>query len=127
MPEGIIATIGWFALGWLVGIGVNRLIYQVPRDLPIHKTPVCSHCGVSINPIRLLPSRLCATCHEPLGYDRIEWPLAVLFGAFALKLGVQGALVDRSLFATILLVIAMIDLRSRYVYLYVVLFGLGAS
>jgi leader peptidase (prepilin peptidase)/N-methyltransferase len=116
VPEQAVLTLGWAVLGWLIGIGLNRLIYQIPRDRPALGQPTCEHCGASIAAIRLRWSTCCPSCGKPTGYDRVEWPLAVLFALFALWFGPTGSLLAHSLYLISLTLIAVIDLRHRFVY-----------
>jgi len=109
-------ALGWGALGWLVGLGLNHVIHQLPNDKPIRDRARCRHCGA---PIRLLgwPGRTgCPSCGEPTGYDCVEWVVAVLFLLLAMSWGASPDVVVYSLYTAILIVIAAIDARHRYVY-----------
>src|SRR4051794_19468313 len=116
MPETTILILLWAALGWGIGIVLNRLIYQIPRDRPALGQPTCEHCDAAFAPIRLRWTACCPSCGKPSGYDRVEWPLAALFALFALWFGPTGSLLAHSLYLISLTLIAVIDLRHRFVY-----------
>jgi leader peptidase (prepilin peptidase)/N-methyltransferase len=109
-------ALGWGALGWLVGLGLNHIIHQLPNDKPIRQRARCPQCGAPIpllgGPIR---SR-CPGCGASTGYDRVEWVVAVLFLLLAASRGPSPDVAIYSLYASILVIIAAIDARHRYVY-----------
>jgi len=106
----------WAALGWGVGIVLNRLVYQIPRDRPLFEPPTCPHCGARVAAVSLYPLDRCTTCREPTGYDRSEWILAALFAMLAFWFGPTTSLFAHSLYLVALTVLGLIDLRHRYVY-----------
>jgi leader peptidase (prepilin peptidase) / N-methyltransferase len=99
-----------------VGIALNRLIYQLPRDLNLLGQPVCSACGTPIPLVVFGDRGQCRQCDEPLGYDRVEGLVAALFLFVALGLGFGPKLLVYSLDLVVLTIITFIDLRHRYVY-----------
>lgn len=105
----------WAAVGWAAGLLLNRLIHQLPRASSLKASPSCQGCGAAI-PILGWPGRPCPACQASLPYDRVEGPTAVLFAALALQWGPGGLLAARSLYALILVAIAVMDLRHRFVY-----------
>jgi leader peptidase (prepilin peptidase) / N-methyltransferase len=99
-----------------VGLILNRVIYQLPRDLSLRAQPLCSACSTSIPTVVVGDRGACRSCGEALGYDRVEGLLAVLFLLLALGLGFGPKLLVFSMDVAVLTVIAFIDLRHRYVY-----------
>ncbi len=120
LPSAALLAVLWAAIGWLVGIAINRPIYQLPRDQPLHQKPRCEKCGRWIPAVALPGHLACPRCASPLGYDRIEWLTAALFGVLALRFGPSGALLAYSVYTVVLLVVAAVDFRHRYVYAVVI-------
>jgi leader peptidase (prepilin peptidase)/N-methyltransferase len=116
-------VVGWAALGWIAGIGINRIIHQLPRDLPPFGTPSCQSCSRPIAPIGWM-SRACPSCGKPTGYDRTEWLAAGLFAVLAFRFSLSGSLVAYSVYSLVLIVVAAIDFRHRYVYSVIIYPGL---
>ncbi len=120
LPSLALLMAVWAAVGWLAGILINRPVHQLPRDQPPLRQPRCEKCGRRI-PAVALPGRLaCRRCASALGYDRVEWLTAALFAILALRFGPSGALLAYSLYTVILVVVAAVDFRHRYVYAVVV-------
>ena len=112
----------WGALGWLVGWGLNGIVYELPRTHHLG-TPRCGACGRPAGPAQLtaLPLRgagRCAACGTPLvgRLTSLEMPTALMFFALAWRYDGWPALVVNSVFAAWLLVVLAIDFRHRWVY-----------
>lgn len=105
----------WGFAGWIIAIPLNALVYQLPRNQPLSLQPQCASCGTSIQLIAL-PGRASCGCGLPAVYDRAEWLLAPLLVLLALWFGPGGPVVLYSLHTIVLVVVALIDLRHRYVY-----------
>jgi leader peptidase (prepilin peptidase)/N-methyltransferase len=118
-------VVGWAAVGWIAGIGLNRIVYQLPRDLHPLRRPLCQSCSQPIAPLGW--NRSCSGCGQSTGYDRTEWLAAALLGVLAMRFGPSGALVAYSLYTLMLIIIAAIDLRHRYVYSIVVFPALAVA
>jgi leader peptidase (prepilin peptidase)/N-methyltransferase len=111
----LLFVILWATLGWAAGLGLNRIIHQLPRDLPPLGSPSCQSCSHPI-PIIGWMSRPCPACGKLTGYDRTEWLAAAVLAVLAVQYGPSGALVAYSLYSLVLIAIAAIDFRHRYVY-----------
>jgi leader peptidase (prepilin peptidase)/N-methyltransferase len=103
-------------VGWVLGLWLNRVIHQLPRDQPLTQTPRCEQCQAAVSLLAAPRWRVCPHCGETVPYDRIEWLLAAAFLLLALYFRFDSRTPVYSLYTTFLLVIAMIDLRHRYVY-----------
>jgi leader peptidase (prepilin peptidase)/N-methyltransferase len=113
----------WAALGWLVGIGLNAIVLELPRSHRLFARPCCASCGAPLSPAALTVLRpgaraVCKACGVPcLDLARtLEWPTALVFGALAWCYGLGLPLVVYALYAVVLLVVLAIDLRHRWVY-----------
>jgi leader peptidase (prepilin peptidase) / N-methyltransferase len=96
------------------------VIHQLPRSLPLLGSPRCAACGTKIALVRLGRADACHACGEPLRYDRVEWLTAALFLALALRDGPTLPVFAYSLYTAELIVLAVVDLRHRFVYAVVV-------
>lgn len=108
-------VVAWAGLGWVVGIALNRIIHQLPRNRSPLQAPTCPRCDRPLEAVRWA-SRRCSACGEDTHYDRTEWLAAALLAVLALRFGPSAPLLAYSLYALVLVVIAAIDLRHRYVY-----------
>lgn len=108
-------ALAWVAVGWAVGLMLNRIAYQLPREHNPLSTPACESCGTA-RPFLGLPRRTCPSCGARLSFDSVEWLAGGIFGSLALYLGAGYPLLVRSLYAAILLGIAAIDWRHRLVF-----------
>jgi len=109
-------AVGWALVGWLLGLALNRVIFLLPREHSIRAAPHCPSCDHEIALLGRPWAVVCPHCGARTGYDRVEWAAAGLFFLLALFHGVGVALVVYSIYAGVLLVIAAIDARHRYVY-----------
>lgn len=109
----------WTFAGWSIGFVLSPVVYRLPRELPWNAEPACPACGVRVRKPGLGLTARCHLCRAWTGFDRVEWPLAALYLLMILRFpppAIAEAFIY-SLFAIALLVIAMIDLRHRFVYL----------
>jgi leader peptidase (prepilin peptidase)/N-methyltransferase len=109
-------AVGWAVLGWVLGLALERVIYNLPRDRPVRARPRCAGCDRPIAVLGVPGRTRCESCGKSTGYDRVGWALAGLFALLAIYFGFGAPLAVYSLYAAILLVIAAIDARHRYVY-----------
>ncbi len=119
-PSHALLVVVWAALGWVAGVVLNRPIHQLPRDQPPLHQPHCEHCGRPVPVLGWPGRRACAGCGAPLEYDRVEWLTAPLFALLAIQFGPSGSLAVYSVYTLILLIVAAVDFRTRYVYAIVV-------
>jgi prepilin signal peptidase PulO-like enzyme (type II secretory pathway) len=113
----------WAVVGWIVGIGLNAVVHELPRSQQLFVRPRCPHCEAPLLAAAFTiaaPSRraACPGCQAP-GVDAahtLEWPTALVFGALAWCFGASLPLAVYSLYVIFLLVVLVIDLRHRWVY-----------
>lgn len=110
----------WAVVGLLMGVLLDRLAYLLPRDAPLASVPACDACGAPIRSLTLRGSSACARCGHATQFDRAAWILAGLYALLALRFGWSSTLMAHSLYTAVLLLIAMVDWRHRYVYTIVV-------
>lgn len=117
MPDwlSVVFPLIWGLAGWMAAIPLNALVYQLPRSQPLGLHPQCASCGTPI-PLLALPARAKCRCDQPAAYDRAEWLLAPLLVLLAIWFGPGGPVVLYTLHTIVLVTVAMIDLRHRYVY-----------
>ena len=114
-PQAALFAVLWGAAGWLAAIPLNVVIHQLPRENAVGFRPRCEKCGAVIPLVALRNVGTCR-CGHPRRYDRVEWLLAAAFLPLGVRFGPSWALLAYSLYTMILLGIAAIDLRHRYVY-----------
>jgi leader peptidase (prepilin peptidase) / N-methyltransferase len=112
-----------FVLGLLVGSFANVVIHRVPEGASIVRPPsACPGCGQQIRPRDNVPvlswlvlRGRCRSCGEGISarYPAVELVSGLLFAATAARIGLDWALPAYLLFAWTLLVIAVIDARTR--------------
>lgn len=136
--------IALFLAGLVVGVAVNWLADQLPRlgsdedtedvdenttaGRQLHLTrlqkPVCVHCGAP-RPVAaysglvawVLGKRRCETCGHPLSirYPIVEILLAVIFTYLGSAFGFTGQMVAFMVYMTLFVLIAVIDIETRYI------------
>jgi leader peptidase (prepilin peptidase) / N-methyltransferase len=113
----------WAVVGWIVGIGLNAVVHELPRSHRLFARPRCVQCDAPLllTALTIVAPRIrraCRTCHT-LAVDpahTLEWPTALLFGTLAWCFGAGLPLAVYSLYGVLLLVVLTIDLRHRWVY-----------
>jgi leader peptidase (prepilin peptidase)/N-methyltransferase len=111
-------------LGWLVGLAMNCVIHAVPRDRPPISRVRCEECGAPASLLDPRPRQRCPGCGNPLAQDRVELLLAALFVVLANHFGLSGPLVAYSAYTVVLVSVAVVDLRHRFIYTIMTLPGL---
>lgn len=114
-PQTALFAVVWGAAGWLVAIPLNVVIHQLPRDDAVGFKPRCDECGAVIPLVALRDAGACR-CGQARRYDRVEWLLATAFVLLGVRFGPSWNVLAYSLYTVVLLAIAAIDLRHRYVY-----------
>ncbi|MDQ3973797.1 MAG: prepilin peptidase [Actinomycetota bacterium] len=112
-----------FGSGLLFGSFANVVIHRIPAGLSVARPPsACPTCG---GPIRardnvpvlswLLLGARCRACGAPISirYPAVELGSAVLFALVGARIGWDWALPGFLLFAWLLFVVAIIDVRTR--------------
>lgn len=110
-------------LGLLFGSFANVVIHRVPAGQSIN-TPrsACPGCGTPIAPRDNIPvlswlllRGRCRHCSEPISphYPLVELGMAGVFAAVGARVGLDWALPGFLLFAWLLVVVAIIDARTR--------------
>jgi leader peptidase (prepilin peptidase) / N-methyltransferase len=121
MSELVIVACG--LLGVVVGSFGNVVIHRVPAGLSVARpasacpscaTPIAARDNVPLLSWLLLRGR-CRRCSAPISarYPAVELGCGLLFAAVAARVGVDWALPGYLLFTWTLLVIAVIDARTR--------------
>lgn len=111
------------ALGLLLGSFANVVIHRVPAGQSIN-TPrsACPNCAAPIAPRDNIPvvswlvlRRRCRHCAEPISprYPLTELAMAGVFTAVGARVGLDWSLPGFLLFAWLLVVVAIIDARTR--------------
>ncbi len=133
----------WFALaiGLLVGSFANVCIQRIPLGLsvvsPASRCPGCGSLIRALDNIPILSFLLlggrCRACREPISvrYPAVELANGMLYMGLALRIGAGLAAALAMLFATLLLILSLIDLDHHLLpdrlTLPGIVFGLGAS
>jgi leader peptidase (prepilin peptidase) / N-methyltransferase len=117
-------TVGSCALlGLLAGSFANVVVHRVPAGLSVVRPgSACPVCAAPVRPRDNVPivswillGGRCRSCRTPIPvhYPLVETFCAVLFAAIAARVGVSWALPGFLLFGWTLLVVAVIDARTR--------------
>jgi leader peptidase (prepilin peptidase)/N-methyltransferase len=110
-------------LGLVVGSFLNVVIWRVPRgESVVSPRSRCPRCETFIAPRDNVPvlswlllRGKCRHCGEPISgrYPAVELATAIVFGAFALRLGYDWALPAFLYLAAVGIALAMIDLDTK--------------
>lgn len=113
-------------IGLVIGSFLNVCIYRIPAEQSIAFPPShCSSCNHRLGVLDLVPvlSYLflrgrCRYCHQKISiqYPLIEILNAVLYVALYYKFGFTMNLLKYAIFVSLLIVIGMIDGKTKYVY-----------
>lgn len=133
----IILYIFVFIFGLIIGSFLNVCIYRIPRNESISFPPShCTNCGNNIKPYDLIPvisyiflKGKCRNCGEKISirYPAIELINGILYVLIFMKYGFAIEFIKYSVFASIMIVIGMIDFDTMDVYFNTILFVLIAS
>lgn len=110
-------------LGLLVGSFANVVVARIPEGGSL-STPAsaCPQCATPIRPYDNIPvlswlllRGRCRDCSEPISpvYPLLELTMALLFALVAVRVGVSWALPGFLLFTWLLVVVSLIDIRTR--------------
>lgn len=115
----------FFLTGLIIGSFLNVCIYRVPRGESIVFPPSrCPKCGQRLKPKHLIPvvsfimlSGKCSYCRGKISpvYPAVEITAAVLFTVLFSRFGMGLLFLKYSLFASLLIVISFIDLKTQII------------
>lgn len=119
-----IALVGFcFVLGLVFASFGNVVIHRVPLGESVVRPPsACPTCGVQVAPFDNIPllswlllRGRCRSCQTPISvqYPLVELTGGLLFAAVGARIGLQWSLPGFLVFTWLLLVIAVIDARTR--------------
>jgi leader peptidase (prepilin peptidase) / N-methyltransferase len=116
-------VVACFVLGLLLGSFANVVIHRVPDGESVVRPPsACPSCGSEISPRDNIPvlswlllRGRCRHCGEPISirYPAVELTMGVVFAAFGARFGLSWELPGFLLFAWMLVVVSVIDARTR--------------
>ncbi len=122
----------WGALGWLLGVGLNRVVHELPRSHRPLAPPTCAACEAPLawRQLTAFPLRGSAGCPQcgaraVTPATSLEAPTALLFALLAWRHADPATLAVYSAFTLLLLVVLAIDLRHRWVYGVICYPGIG--
>lgn len=121
-------------LGLIIGSFLNVCIFRIANEESIVFPPShCNKCGYELRARDLIPvlsymflNGQCRNCKEKIS---IQYPIIEIFNGMLylliyLKYGFTLNYIKFCLFASLLIVIGMIDLKTKYVYNSTIIFGL---
>jgi len=113
-------------IGLCIGSFLNVCIYRIPREESISFPPShCTSCGYELKIFDLVPvlsyialKGKCRKCTEKISikYPIVELANGIIYLGLYLKFGYTLDFFKFALFTSLLLVIGIIDLRTKYVY-----------
>lgn len=120
-------------LGLVIGSFLNVCIFRIPAEESLSfPTSHCGSCGHNLGPLDLVPllsyvflKGKCRYCksHISIQYPIIEVFNAIMYLLIAYKYGFTITTLKFCIMTSVLIVIAMIDLKTQYVYSSVTIFG----
>ena len=123
--------------GLVVGSFLNVCVYRLPRrESLVWPSSRCTSCGRALSWYENIPiaswlalGGRCRTCGKPISiaYPTVEAVTAVVFAGAALVYGLTWLLAIRLLFASVLIVLFVIDLRHRILPNAITLPGIAAG
>lgn len=124
-------------IGLCIGSFLNVCIYRIPKEESIAFPPShCTNCGYELKWIDLIPvasyvflKGKCKNCHEKISlkYPIIECINALLYMVLFIYNGYSFTFIKLCLLASLLIVIAVIDFQTKYVYNSTVFFGIAVG
>ena len=123
MSDAVLVAMGCGVLGLLFGSFANVVIYRVPAGESLSSPPsTCPGCGNRIKPYDNIPvvswlvlRGRCRHCGQRISvqYPLVELSMGVVFAAVGARIGLDWTLPGYLLFAWLLVVVAIIDARTR--------------
>lgn len=120
-------------MGLCIGSFLNVCIYRIPKEESISfPASHCTNCGYELKVYDLIPvfsylflKGKCRSCSEKISmqYPLIEMINAIIYVALYIKFGFTLEFLKYIVFASLLIVIGMIDLKTTYVYLETTIVG----
>lgn len=124
-------------LGLIIGSFLNVCIYRIPQEKSIAFPPShCTRCKHKLNPLDLFPvisyiflKGKCRYCKEKISikYPLIEILNGLLYLIIYLKFGLTLLTVKYCILTSILIVIAIIDFDTQFVFISITIFGVIAG
>lgn len=124
-------------IGLCIGSFLNVCIYRLPKGESISFPPShCQNCGYRLKVKDLIPvfsyiflKGKCRNCGEKISiqYPIIELTNAILYACVYLRYGLTVETIKYSIFASLLLVIGMIDFKTTLVCIETTIFGIIVS
>ncbi|WP_195986839.1 A24 family peptidase [Clostridium sp. D53t1_180928_C8] len=124
-------------LGLIIGSFLNVCIYRIAREESISFPPShCTTCGYNLRPKDLVPvlsyiflKGKCRNCKEKISikYPIVEILNSCIYVLIYLRFGFTLDLFKFCIFTSLLLVIAFIDLETKYVYNSTVVLGVASG
>jgi leader peptidase (prepilin peptidase) / N-methyltransferase len=123
VSEALLVALSCGVLGLIFGSFANVVIYRVPAGESLTSPPsTCPGCGNRIKPYDNIPvvswlvlrgkCRHCGQTISPM-YPLVELSMALVFAAVGARIGLDWTLPGYLLFAWLLVVVAVIDARTR--------------
>ena len=126
-----------FVIGLCIGSFLNVCIYRLPKGESISFPPShCQSCGYRLKVKDLVPvfsyiflKGKCRNCGEKISiqYPIVEFTNAVLYLCVYLRYGLSVETIKYSIFASLLLVIGVIDFKTTLVCIETTIFGIITS
>lgn len=123
-----------FLFGSIIGSFLNVCIYRIPKDKSISYPPSsCGSCDSRLKPRDLVPifsylflKGKCRYCGEKVSnqYPVVEVITGLLFVFVFLKFGFTLNAIKFMVLTPLLIVIAMIDFKTEYIYTSTIIFGI---
>ena len=121
-------------IGLCIGSFLNVCIYRIPREESIAFPPShCTSCGYELKVLDLIPvvsylflKGRCKNCSESISirYPLIELLNGIVYLLIYLKFGISLNFIAYSILGSLLIVISLIDLETKYVHVSTIIFGL---
>lgn len=120
----IAPLLGFFILGTLFGLAIDRAALAIPARRRIVSLPGCPHCGLLWAGIAVLPligpllARRCARCDAPISALRpvTEAVTGILFALTYWRFGLTSRALATAAFIVVLLLILRIDWTHHAIY-----------